>query len=181
MTGRKSPPKTWFFPWNGWRPWEGRWVPISRWSNRGRQKRLTSIPSVGLDSPDPAFLARLTIFRILNKNLVMKNKNPGRFGEFGDYGEKFLTTQDAGSGPYKVISMKHGDRLVLEKFQDYSLAKWGPNSIDRMTLFIIPEHVTIAAKFEKGELDMGVWSLPVKTIQGWKKNPNFDIRKTSPR
>jgi len=142
----------------------------------GAAKRIDKYTvSFGLDSPDPAFLARMTIFRILHKNLVLKNRAPGRFGEFGDYGEKFLTTHDAGSGPYRIVSMKHGDRVVFEKFQDYSLAKWGPNSIDRMTLFIIPEHVTIAAKFEKGELDLGVWSLPIKTIEGWKKNPNFTI------
>lgn len=129
-----------------------------------------------LDHKDPAFLARMTIFRILNKNLVMKNKAPGRFGEYGDFGEKFLTTNDAGSGPYKVASMKHGDRLVLEKFRDYSLAKWAPTSIDRITVFMIPEIVTIAAKFEKGEIDLGIWSLPPKTIEAWKKNPNFVVR-----
>ncbi|HYB20702.1 MAG TPA: ABC transporter substrate-binding protein [Thermodesulfobacteriota bacterium] len=131
--------------------------------------------SFSLDHPDPAFLARMTIFRIVNKNLVLKNKAPGRFEDFGDYGEKFLTTNDAGSGPYRIVSMKHGDRVVFEKFPDYSLAKWGLNSIERMTLFIIPEHVTIAAKFEKGELDLAVWSLPIKTIDGWRKNPNFII------
>ena len=125
---------------------------------------------------DPAFLARMTIFRILNKNLVLKNKAPGKFGEYGDFGEKFLTTNDAGSGSYKVVSMKHGDRLVLEKFQDYSLAKWGPNSLDRITIFMIPEIVTIAAKFEKGEVDLGIWSLPPKTLEGWRKNPNFVVK-----
>jgi len=132
--------------------------------------------ALNLTETDPSFLARLTIFRILNKKVVLQNKEAGRFGELGDYGEKFLTTQDAGSGPYKVVSMKHGDRLVLEKFKDYSLASWGINSIDRITFLMIPEIVTIAAKFEKGELDMGIWSLPVKTIQGWRNNPNFVIR-----
>lgn len=125
---------------------------------------------------DPAFLARMTIFRIMNKNLVMKNRAAGRFGEYGDFGEKFLTINDAGSGPYRVASIKHGDRLVLEKFQDYALAKWVPTSIDRITIFMIPEIVTIAAKFEKGEIDLGIWSLPPKTIEGWKKNPNFVIK-----
>jgi peptide/nickel transport system substrate-binding protein len=132
--------------------------------------------ALNLIEPDPSFLARLTIFRILNKKLILQHKEAGRFGEFGDYGEKFLTTQDAGSGPYRVVSMKHGDRLVLEKFKDYSLANWGPNSIDRITFFMIPEHVTIAAKFEKGELDMGIYSLPIKTIQGWRNNPQFVIQ-----
>ncbi len=125
---------------------------------------------------DPAFLARMTIMRVLNKNLVLKNKAPGKFGEYGDFGEKFLTTNDAGSGPYKVVQMKHGDRLVLEKFQDYTQAKWGPGSIDRITVFMIPEIVTIAALFEKGEIDLGLWSLPPKTIEGWRKNPQFVIQ-----
>ncbi|HSR12716.1 MAG TPA: ABC transporter substrate-binding protein, partial [Thermodesulfobacteriota bacterium] len=129
-----------------------------------------------LSHKDPAFLARMTVLRILNKNLVMKNKAPGKYGEYGDFGEKFLTTNDAGSGPYRVASMKHSDRLVLEKFQDYTQAKWAPNSIDRITVFMIPEIVTIAAKFEKGEIDLGIWSLPPKTIEGWRKNPNYLIK-----
>lgn len=111
----------------------------------------------------------------------MKNKEPGRFGEFGDFGEKFLNTHDAGSGPYQVASMKHADRLVLEKFEDYSLAKWKPSSIDRITMFMIPEIVTIAAKFEKGEVDLGLWSLPVKTLEAWKKNPNFTVKEDVPQ
>jgi peptide/nickel transport system substrate-binding protein len=72
--------------------------------------------------------------------------------------------------------MKHGDRLVLEKFEDYSLAKWGPTSIDRITIFMIPEIVTIAAKFEKGEIDLGIWSIPPKTIDDWRKKPNLVIK-----
>ncbi len=129
-----------------------------------------------LSERDPAFLARLTIFRIMNKKIILKNKAAGRFGELGDYGEKFMTTGDAGSGPYKVVAMKHSDRLVLEKFEDYALAKWAPNSIDRITIYMIPEIVTIAAKFEKGEIDMGIWSLPVKTMEAWKKNANFVVK-----
>lgn len=129
-----------------------------------------------LTQKDPAFLSRMTIMRVLNKNLVMKSKAPGKFGDYGDFGDKFLTVNDAGSGPYRVASMKHGDRLVLERFRDHSLHKWAPNSIDRITIFMIPEIVTISAKFEKGEIDLGIWSLPPKTIEGWKKNPNFAVK-----
>jgi len=132
--------------------------------------------ALNLSAPDPSFIARLTIFRILNKKLVLKNKQPGKYGEFGDYGEKFLVTNDAGSGPYKVISMKHGDRVILEKFNDYSLSKWRENSFDKISIYMIPEHVTIATKFEKGEIDMATWALPVQTIQRWRKNPNFEIK-----
>ena len=118
-----------------------------------------------LQKPDPSFLAALFVFKILNKKQVVKNKQPGEYGEYGDYGMKWIDTHDAGSGPYRVVKRLYGDRVVLEKFKDYSLRPWKKNSIDRVIIYIIPELVTISTKLRKGEIDLADWTLPPRTMR----------------
>lgn len=67
------------------------------------------------------FLSTLTRLPIVNKALVLKNKKDGKFGENGDYGQAFLSSNDAGSGAYKVTSHNPQSLTVLEKFKDYFL------------------------------------------------------------
>jgi peptide/nickel transport system substrate-binding protein len=117
-----------------------------------------------LTEANPAFLPTLMIFGIVNKDLVMAHKAEGDFGEFGDYGKKWLHDHDAGSGPYRATELKHGDYFLMERFEDYSFADWQPNSIDRVRFYIRPEWVTIASMFKKGEVDTVAYSMPV-TIQ----------------
>jgi len=118
-----------------------------------------------LEKPDPSFLASLFCLKILNKDQILKHKKPGNFGEFGDYGVNWLDTHDAGSGPYKLVKRIHGDGLVLEKFKDYSLRKWEPNSIDRVRIYIIPELVTMSIKMKKGELDIADQTMSSETMK----------------
>jgi peptide/nickel transport system substrate-binding protein len=56
-----------------------------------------------LSSPSAPFVANLVRLAIVNKKLVMANKAPGDFGEFGDYGQAYMTRNDAGSGPYMLV------------------------------------------------------------------------------
>ncbi|MBW1697609.1 MAG: ABC transporter substrate-binding protein [Deltaproteobacteria bacterium] len=128
-----------------------------------------------LEKPDPSFMATLFVFKILNKKQVLENKQPGKYGEFGDYGVKWLDTHDAGSGPYRVVKRLHGDRVVLEKFKDYSLRQWKENSIDRVIIYITPELVTIATKLRKGEIDLSDWTLPPKTMRELDKFEGINV------
>jgi peptide/nickel transport system substrate-binding protein len=56
---------------------------------------------------------------ILNKDQVMANIQDGSYGEYGDYGKEWLTTNDAGSGPYTVKEMKKQEHLYAVKFPDF--------------------------------------------------------------
>jgi peptide/nickel transport system substrate-binding protein len=67
------------------------------------------------------FLSTLVRLPIVNKDLVLANKQDGDFGDNGDYGQAFLSSQDAGSGAYKVVSHNPQELTVLEKFPDYFL------------------------------------------------------------
>ncbi len=67
------------------------------------------------------FLATLVRLPIVNKDLVLKNKKDGKFGANGDYGQAFLSANDAGSGAYRVTQHNPQTLTVLEKFKDYFL------------------------------------------------------------
>jgi peptide/nickel transport system substrate-binding protein len=59
---------------------------------------------------------------ILDEETVMANLDmSGAYGEFGDYGKKWLQTNDAGSGPYMVKEVKMEEYVLGEQYPDY----WG--------------------------------------------------------
>ena len=61
-----------------------------------------------LNEPSGTFPTALTRLYILDSALVKENIDPsGSYGEFGDYGKAWLTTNDAGSGPYKIKRNAH--------------------------------------------------------------------------
>lgn len=72
-----------------------------------------------LSKPFGPFVEALLRLYILNKDQVMANiEKPGMYGEFGDYGKRWLLTNDAGSGPYKLIEMRLEEYLLAEKFEE---------------------------------------------------------------
>ncbi|NLS44296.1 MAG: ABC transporter substrate-binding protein [Firmicutes bacterium] len=73
-----------------------------------------------LREPFGPFVEALVRLYILNKNQVMANIiKPGQYDEFGDYGKRWLLTNDAGSGPYMLKEMKLEEHLLAKKFEDY--------------------------------------------------------------
>ena len=128
-----------------------------------------------LPEKSPAFMASLFLFKITNKKLVLKNKQPGPYGENGDYGQKFLQTNEAGSGPFALIEHKHGDYLKAKRFEKYSLTKRQPNSVDEIIYYFIPEMVTMATRLQKGELDLTDTTIGPSIIREMKKNPNLVV------
>jgi peptide/nickel transport system substrate-binding protein len=74
-----------------------------------------------LKQPFGPFLGALVRLYILDKKQVMAHLQTGTYGAFKDYGKGWLVTHDAGSGPYKVKTMKTAESLLMEKFNGY----WG--------------------------------------------------------
>jgi peptide/nickel transport system substrate-binding protein len=106
-----------------------------------------------LAKPFGPFTATWVQFLPLNKKLIMKNKKPGPYGEFGDYGINYLLTHDAGAGPYFVDSVELGDHIVFKKHKDYWKG-WEENQIDIVNWKVIPERATMNAMLKKGVIDM---------------------------
>jgi peptide/nickel transport system substrate-binding protein len=67
------------------------------------------------------FLSTLVRLPIVNKDLVLRNKRDGKFGDNGDYGQAFLSSNSAGSGAYRVTSHNPQELTVLQKFPQYFL------------------------------------------------------------
>ncbi len=98
----------------------------------------------------------------LHVTLKLKNKSPillGMIGEVfihckGSY--EAMSPEEAaqtpiGSGPYKFVEWVRDDRVVLEKWDDYTLE---PGSFDRLVWRVIPEASTRAAELMAGNVDV---------------------------
>ncbi len=123
-----------------------------------------------LDKPSAIFPETLALFFPVEKRLVEANiKKPGNYGELGDYGEEWLTYNDAGTGPYMMVSHIPGQRLEAVRFPDYfegwSSEGWGPDEvpIERLIFIMETDYTTLMTLLKSGDLDLeinGGWTLP---------------------
>ena len=99
------------------------------------------------------FLAALTRLPLVNEDLVMANLGEGEYGEFGDYGEGYLSQADAGSGAYTVKSHNKQDITVMTRFDDYFLP-FPENAPDEVRMRYGLEDATLRAMMSRGEHDV---------------------------
>lgn len=102
------------------------------------------------------FISTLVQFPVMNKRETLAHIESGLYGEFGDYGVKWLQDgHDAGSGPYKIEQWVLGEIYVFRKFEDHwKMSPWKPNSIDKVTVKIIKEEAAQKLAIMKGDIDM---------------------------
>ncbi len=128
-----------------------------------------------LKEVDPTFVRALVNLKILNSKLLMANKAEGQYGEFGDYGVKYLQNKDAGSGPYYIADFKAGEGLTLKAFKDYKLRPFEPGAPVEVKLRIIPEIVTLENKMLAGEFDVSLVSPSPPRVKIFADNPKFAV------
>lgn len=135
--------------------------------------------SFQLAQPNLTFIPTLAWLFVVNKDLVLANKQPGDFGEFGDYGSEWLSstiTEDAGSGPYTLKSWDRGREIVFERFVDY-FEGWphGDKSIDEAHVLLISENATVRTMVRKGELTMVDMFRTFEDFQEMDSYPNAHV------
>ena len=85
---------------------------------------------------------------------------PGAYGEYGDYGQEWLTTHDAGSGPYMIKEFRLEEVLILELFEDY----WGeikPRAPKEVHQIGTTEPMTVRTLMSNRELEItDQWQSP---------------------
>jgi len=100
------------------------------------------------------FLAFTVRLYILNKQLVTSHfTTPGPYGDNGDYGSKWLLTNDAGSGPYVIKEVKLEAYALMERFKNY----WGEfskNAPDQFMMVGTSAAATVKTMISNGQLDI---------------------------
>jgi peptide/nickel transport system substrate-binding protein len=92
---------------------------------------------------------------------------PPRFAR--ESGDKFTTIY--GTGPYRFVEYRAGDRLVVERNPNY----WGKApSIPRIVFRVIPEPGTRVAALERGEIDIA-YNFPTDQINRFRGNPSLFV------
>ncbi|RMF87965.1 MAG: ABC transporter substrate-binding protein, partial [Nitrospinota bacterium] len=106
-----------------------------------------------LNAPYGPFIATLIQFFIVNKKVVLAHKEAGDYGEFGDYGVRYLSRHDAGSGPFILESVIPDTRRIYRRFPGY-WQRWKPNQVDKVVIEIVPEPATMKTLLKAGKIDM---------------------------
>jgi peptide/nickel transport system substrate-binding protein len=108
-----------------------------------------------LVKPYAPFLGTLSLFFIVNKELVMQHlANVTSSNPMGDWGYAWMQTNDAGSGPYMLQSWQRGVALTLERFVGYWQG-WekNPDPFNFVTFHIITSDATVLSLAKDGQLD----------------------------
>jgi peptide/nickel transport system substrate-binding protein len=120
---------------------------------------------VTLSQPDRTFIGNLASNGyVVNPALVEANAG-------SDQGQTYLTTHDAGSGPYELVSFGQ-DAIVLKAFPDYPGPK--PYFTD-VELRVIENVQTQVLQFQEGALDALTYSIPAQTVDQLAHDSKFQV------
>lgn len=86
-------------------------------------------------------------------------------------GDEAFNLSPIGSGPYKLLEWKAGDRIVLVRNEDYWLVH--PN-LDRVVYRPIPELSVMMLELESGGIDIAD-NMPAQDVARFRANPNVDV------
>jgi peptide/nickel transport system substrate-binding protein len=94
----------------------------------------------------------------------------------GDYGNEWLKTNSAGSGPFRLVSWKAGESYTLERWDGYH----GPKALPRRVVVRhVPEPATQRLLLEKGDVDYAR-NLTKDQLDAIRGNPNL-VTKQGPK
>ena len=89
-----------------------------------------------------------------------------------DQAQKWLSTHDAGSGPYQLTSFVTGQKYVLTRYDNY----WGTKANFReVDISIVGSVETQEIELEKGQLDMITHGLPTQAVADLAKKPGLAV------
>jgi peptide/nickel transport system substrate-binding protein len=121
-----------------------------------------------LKSPYAAFEMALPWWYIMNPKVVMANEKGG------DYGQEWMKSNSAGSGPFRQKRWEHGVLYELEAAEEYWKGWENPKHINGFIYKIIRESASLRMGLEKGELD-GVSGLNSDDFDAVAKHPQIYV------
>jgi peptide/nickel transport system substrate-binding protein len=89
-----------------------------------------------------------------------------------DHAQQWLTTHDAGTGPYTISEFVAGSHYTLAAFPDY----WGEKpAFETVRIEITPSVATQKLQLDGGAFDLVAKGFAVPDIQAYQGNPEFTI------
>ena len=95
-------------------------------------------------------------------------------GYFEEVGVDGVQVHPMGTGPWKFVSRKAREELIVERNDDYWNKDFMPG-IKRLTIKIIPEDTTRVAAFKTGAVDW-IDAVPPAQIEAFRKMPGVRVR-----
>lgn len=123
-----------------------------------------------LTKPFAPFLGSLSLLFIVDKNLVMQHlTNVTSTNPMGDWGTGWLTTNDAGSGPYMLQNWQRDTVLTLTKFGGFWKG-WAsnPQAFQTIKFDSITTEATILSLAKEGQMNWVGTYVSVPTYQSLK-------------
>jgi peptide/nickel transport system substrate-binding protein len=91
----------------------------------------------------------------------------------GDLAQGWLTTKEAGTGPYQIVEWVSNDHYTLQAFPQY----WGTKpEAQTITIPIVPDVQTQELQFRGGQLDIITKGLPIQDVEQYAKNRNYGVK-----
>jgi len=128
-----------------------------------------------LEKPMGPFLSILVYFYIVNEDLLRANtEEDGEYGEFGDYGRRYLLTHDAGSGPYMVEDVEVGSSITMVA-NPYYWIPMDPNAPDEFKMIGTVEAVTVRTLLSNRALEIGDQNQSLENLEALKNIEGVEI------
>lgn len=106
-----------------------------------------------LNSAYAPFVSTLTQLFIVDSEILKANQEEGDFGDNGDFGQKYLEENVAGSGPYTLAKWERGSQLTFKKNDNY-FKGWSEGQLEEIQMKIITEQATVKTLLVSGQADM---------------------------
>lgn len=144
-----------------------------------------TIVRIHLLKPYAPFISTLVNVYVVNEKLVIQHllfNTTFNFGKYGDYGITWLSSHDAGSGPYTLAYYDPTTKVVFKKFSNYWKG-WSSNQPDTAVMEVFTEEAAVKMAIESGTIDMTDYTLAVSTYQALanvsgiivQKDPSYNL------
>jgi peptide/nickel transport system substrate-binding protein len=91
-----------------------------------------------------------------------------------DFGQEYLKTHDAGTGPFEMTEFVPGEHYTLTRFDDY----WaGKPAVSAINIAIVPDISTQRLMLEQGELSMIIHGLSLSDIDSLSKKSDLQVQR----
>ncbi|MET3290005.1 UNVERIFIED_CONTAM: peptide/nickel transport system substrate-binding protein [Brevibacillus sp. OAP136] len=132
----------------------------------------TGIDSVEATGDDVVTIKTKTPYAPLLSSLALFSSSIVSEKAVKDKGKDFLSSNEMGTGPFRLAEWQRGQKVALEKNPDY----WqqGKPYLDGVELVQVPEDTTRMLQLRAGEIDIAS-NVPFNSLEELKTDPNLNV------